>query len=103
MPRAIPMPIRQQIITRHLQGESLPHLAAALHLRPATVRHIWGRYRTQGAAGLTVQYTHCGPQAPRASQLIYRAALTLRRRHPTWGAGLIHYLLGAKWPTQPRP
>lgn len=103
MPAAVPVAIRQALIQRHRQGESLPHLAAEFNLSRWTVRALWRRYRAQGPPGLTLHYAACGSQSRRTPPLLYRAALTLRRRHPAWGANLIHYLLHAKWPQQPVP
>jgi hypothetical protein len=88
MPRPVPLALRQLIVTRHLAGETLPHLARTLHLSRWTVRAFWRHYRADPLQGLALHYACAGPPlAPRLS-LLHRAALTLRRRHPTWGAGL---------------
>jgi len=61
MPRAIPYPIRQDIIQRHQAGQPLSAIAHELQLSYRTVRAFWQRYRTSGDAGLQTHYLHCGP------------------------------------------
>lgn len=101
MPRAIAVPLRQAIVERHLQGESLPTIAHSLRLSPITVRKIWRRYRADPASDLTPRY-HT-PTTPRSHPLFVRAALLLKRRHPTWGAELIRQIIHCKWPHLPLP
>jgi hypothetical protein len=103
MPRAIPLPIRHQIVDRHRAGESLPAIAADLGLSPWTVRTRWRRARDQGAAGLAPAYARCGHAGLRSSARIARAACWLRRRHPGWGARLILTILHARSPDEPLP
>src|SRR5712692_2717651 len=89
MPRAVPLPVRQTLVQRHLQGETLAAIATDLQQPLPTVRQLWRRYRDRGEAGLAPDYARCAHRGPRSDRLIYRAALWLRRHHPTWGAGLI--------------
>jgi len=98
MPRALPMPLREAIVEQHRAGETFPAIAAALHLSPWSVRKIWRRYRDLGPARLAPDYDRCGPREPHSPRLLYRAALWLRRRHPTWGAPVIRVLLQKRWP-----
>ena len=51
MPRALPVPIREEIVRRHQQGEELAVIAVELGLSYHTVRQIWRLYRTRGADG----------------------------------------------------
>ena len=63
---AVPIPIRETIVQRRLQGHSLASIAAALSLKYQTVRNIWQRYRLRGVPGLTPDY-HCRNQPHQAS------------------------------------
>jgi hypothetical protein len=103
MPQAIPVPVRQTIVSHHEAGEPLSAIAARLHLSPWSVRQIWRRYRDGGAARLVPDYARCGPREPHTPRCLYRAALWLRRRHPTWGAVVIRLALQQHWPTAPLP
>jgi hypothetical protein len=103
VPRAVPLPVRQSLVHRHLQGETLAALATDLHQPLPTVRHLWRRYRDRGEAGLAPEYGRCAHRGPRCARLLYRAALWLRRHHPTWGAGLIRLLLQQRWPERAVP
>lgn len=103
MPQAIPVPVRQTIVERHLAGETIPAIAADLHLSPWSVRKIWRRFRDLGAERLAPDYDRCGPQEPHTPRLLYRAALWLRRRHPTWGAAVIRLALQQRWPAAAVP
>jgi transposase len=97
MPRALPLPLREQIIRRHQQGESLLAIGQELSVPYRTVRRWWHRYQEGGAAGLHTHYERCGPQGPRAPAAVHAAALTLKREHPPWGAGLIRLKLVAQF------
>lgn len=95
MPRAIPLATRQEIVRRHLDGQALAQVAAALHLPCVTVRALWRAFRRRGEAGLAIGYGACGRSTPRHSAAVLRRACQLKRRHPTWGAGRIRVeLLG---------
>jgi len=103
MPRAIPYPIRQDIIQRHQAGQSLSAIAHELQLSYRTVRTFWQRYYANGDAGLQTSYARCGPAQRSFSRLLQEAASTLKRDHPRWGAGLIQLQLRKQFPTQPLP
>jgi hypothetical protein len=103
MPRAIPVPIRETIVQRHEAGETLAAIATALRLSLWSVRKIWRRFRDLGAQRLAPDYDRCGPRQPHSPRRLYRAALWLRRRHPTWGAPVIRLLLKQRWPEAPVP
>ena len=97
MPRALSLPLREQIIRRHQQGESLTAIAQALSVPYRTVRRWWHRYQEAGEAGLQTHYDRCGPKGPRAPAAVHAAALALKREHPPWGAGLIRLELVAQF------
>ena len=98
MPRAIALPIRQEIVARHQAGETLIAIAAALDVKYRTVRGVWQCFRDRGAAGLAANYAACSKEGPRLPPAVYAAALALRREHPSWGAPLIRVVLAAQLP-----
>jgi transposase len=97
MPQPIPVATREMIVSCHEKGESLVAIANDLKMSYWTARHIWRRYRDDGPDGLKPGYDRCGPSGPLSDRLIYRAALWLRRRHRSWGAGLIRVLLTKRY------
>lgn len=97
MALAISQPIRHEIIERHQRGDSLPQIAAALHLSFWTVRQLWRQYRNQGSAGLACGYGRCGRRGLRHEARLYRVSVWLKRHHPTWGAGFIRVLLQERY------
>lgn len=103
MPRAIPYPIRQDIIQRHQAGQSLSAIAQELQLSYRTVRTFWQRYCANGDAGLQTTYAHCGPAQRRFPRRLQEAASTLKRDHPRWGAGLIQLQLRKQFPAHRLP
>ena len=103
MPPPLAFPLRQELVRRHQQGETLVALAEAMKIPPATVRNWWQRFRREGEAGLQTRYQHCGPQGPKAGPAVHQAALAMKRAHPTWGAGLIRLQLQQQFPDQPLP
>jgi transposase len=103
MPRALAVPVRQTIVDRRQAGATVRQIADALGLSCWTVRRIVRRVRAGGAAALAPAYVRCGPGAPHADRRTVRAVRWLRRRHPTWGAGLIGTVLRLRWPDRPVP
>lgn len=103
MPCAIALPLRQQLVQRAQQGQSLRQIAADLGLAYRTVRGLWRRYRERGDAGLTPDYARCGRAGVRFAPALQDAALTYKREHPRWGAPLIRHLLTQDFPQQPVP
>lgn len=97
MPRSIPVPVRWEIVERHRdRKESLRSIACLLGLSEDGVRKIWRQYRDEG--DVAPRYSRCGQREHEFSRLAYRGALTLKRRHPTWGAGYIIVCLRERWP-----
>jgi transposase len=98
MPRAVALPIREQIIALHQQGIRLTTIAQQLGLSYHTVRQCWQRFCREGVAGLSPRYPHCGPKQRRFAGVVQEAALTMKREHPRWGAGLIRVELEQQFP-----
>jgi transposase len=103
MPRAIPFPIRLDIIERHLAGQSLAAIAQELQLSYRTVRTFWRRYCDSGNAALQPNYARCGPTTRAFPHNLQHAARTLKTDHPRWGAGLIQLQLRKLFPSQTLP
>jgi hypothetical protein len=95
MPRAVPYATRQEIVRRHLDGQTLLRIAADLHLPLATVRDLWRAFRDHGDDGLVIRDPACGRSTPGHHRHVLRRACQLKRRRPTWGAGRVRVeLLG---------
>jgi len=100
MPSPIPVPIRRQIVENHQAGRSLKQIAQDLVMSYESVRNVWRLYRKEGR--IEPNYANCG-QDIQASPRVYRAALFLKRLHPTWGAALIRQIISDKWSEEKVP
>lgn len=103
MPRAIPVPIRQQVWHRLQLGQPTRQIAAALRLPPRTVRALARRFRAGGPAALAPGYRRPGHLAHEQPPAAIAAVCQLRREHPTWGAGLILVILRERRPEHAWP
>ena len=103
MPRAIPLPIRKDIIERHRAGEDLTKIAPEVGVSYGTARTLWRRFRLEGEAGLATDHHRCGRPRDHRTTRTLRAARWLKRHHPSWGAGLIRDLLLRRWPDRRMP
>ena len=101
MPRAIAVAVRRQIVERHRGGERLSSIARDLSIPYESLRKVWRSYRHSGQ--LTPNYQACGRRGVRASRRVYRAAIWLKRLHPTWGAGLIRQVIQEQWANEKVP
>jgi hypothetical protein len=93
MGKATDMASRQGIIRLKQEGKTLFEISQDLSLPYPTVRNLWQQYRTNPAKGLATNYANCGKHPKTQQDLIYRAALWLKRLHPQWGAPKIHLAL----------
>lgn len=103
MPRAIAVPIREQIVKLKQQGKSYREIADELAQSRDSVRKIWRRYQKQGEPSLLAGYERCGNKARQFEKLIWRSACYLKRLHPSWGAGFIRVKLSQRWPDKTLP
>ena len=103
MPRAVPEPLRREIVRRHQAGESLAGVATALQLPYDTVRGLWRRFRKQGEAAFVPGYARCARPGPRFDTELPAQALAQKRAHPSFGAGVIRLLLAEAFPTARLP
>ena len=92
MPRPIPAPVRRAVFRLWEQGQAPGPIAEALGLPAVSVRRLIRRFRLRGVDGLAPDYP-TAPDDPAPTSDLARAALRLRREHPTWGAGLIRVQL----------
>jgi transposase len=98
MPSALSAALRRQVVQLYSKGHKLVDICEVLHLSYGTVCKICKRYRQGGAADLAAHYHNCGrKQAQACGALIQRAALWLKRLHPSWGAALILIKLKARY------
>src|SRR3954463_11941106 len=81
MPRATPLPVRQAIRRRSLQGQLPKQIALDLGLCVRTVRHLLNT----GKADAPADYSNCGRPGSIAAPL-RQAILDLRAESPGWGA-----------------
>jgi hypothetical protein len=88
MPRPIPVPIRQAMLRLWQKGYGTRQIAESLGSPCSTIRRLLQRFRLHGIDGIPPHYWR--PSVPEAapSELV-ETAVSLRREHPTWGAGLI--------------
>src|SRR5216684_8628934 len=89
MPRALPLPTRQDIIERHVRGQALTQIATELGIPYVTVRALWRAFRDRGADGLALGYHACGGSTPAYLETVFRRACRIKREHPGWGAGRV--------------
>src|SRR5687767_6554591 len=87
MPRPTPLPVRQAMFRLWQQGLTAPQIAERLGVPAPTAYRLLRRFRDRGADGLPPGYRRPGDDA--APPEAVRAAIGLRREHPTWGAELI--------------
>lgn len=98
MPVPIAVAIREQIVQQRESGKNLREIAQEMGMSYNSVRNVWRLYQKEGR--ISPNYEHCGAKGVKSSQRVYRAALFLKRLHPSWGAPLIRYLLQEKWPEE---
>jgi hypothetical protein len=87
MARTTPHALRLEVVERHLAGESLPTIAAALQLNPYSVRRFWRLYQRQGWDALVPLRPgppRCGPLGDAHPRIKY-VLLRLKRQHRGWG------------------
>jgi hypothetical protein len=88
-----PMPLRHAILRRWHKRQSVATIAESLGVVPRTVRHLVRRFRHAGDAAVAPSYHRAETPEPKGSRELFQIAVTLRRQHPTWGAGLIRVIL----------
>lgn len=87
MPGPIENQIREIIIQRHEDGETLRSISEELNLSYETVKHLWQHWRKTGH--IEPSYERAKERGTRQYQAIYEQVIQLKREHPRWGAALI--------------
>lgn len=87
MPSALPIAIREEIISRRENGETFRRISQDMNIAYPTVRQIWQHKQKHGY--LHPNYHACRPPHLLKPQVVYDKALEMRRLHPTWGALMI--------------
>ena len=94
MGRPTSIPQRELIYKRAGLGHRAADIAADLGLNFETVRKLIARFRKHGSGSIAADYSKCGLSQPRrADAELIEAAITMRREHPSWGAGIIRVQL----------
>ena len=93
MPSPVPIPIRQAILKRWQNGESVSNLAEELQISARTVRHLVRRFAQRGQNGLQPDYDRCNTKKMPANSDQFQKAIVMRKQHPSWGGGLIRVVL----------
>ena len=96
MGQALPLAMRQEIISLRQSGKTYRQISEQLHVGYATSKNIWYTYRREGEAGLQTRYANCGPKTKRSGATMCRIVLWLKRLHPSWGAGRIRISLRSR-------
>lgn len=89
MGQATSLAHRKSIVVLREAGKTHTAISEELSIPLSTVKLIWLRYKKDGEQGLSTNYHHSGVKTIRSNKLMCRAALWLRRLHPSWGAGRI--------------
>lgn len=90
MPKAIPMAVRQSIISHYKKGISKSKLACNFQVGRTTISTLISNYEQQGEQGILTNYDNCGKPRPEETDFIYRAVRCFRTWHPSWGGEKIH-------------
>jgi transposase len=103
VPKAVPLAIRNEIISRYQQGDHRADIAADFGLHSRTVLKLCRRYQDRGEEGLTPDYARSGRQESEFPHFIWQTACDLRLEHPDWGASAIHQQLTVRYPEETLP
>ena len=100
MSHRVSLVLREQLIDKHLSGQSLKDVARELVIPYSTARRIWSRFKHRGRQGLKPDYANCGQRSVKADSYysFRRASCLLKRRHPKWGAPFIRVLIQERFP-----
>ncbi len=101
MPRPIPVPVRQIMFRLWQEGWNAPQIAERFGVSCPTVYRLLQRFRLDGVAGVTPGYHRSGGDLTPPEAV--RAAIDVRREHPTWGAEFIRMQLLETDPARPVP
>ena len=101
MPRPIPVPVRQIMFRLWQEGWNAPQIAERFGVSCPTVYRLLQRFRLDGVAGVTPGYHRSGGDLTPPEAV--RAAIDVRREHPTWGAEFIRMQLLETDPAWPVP
>lgn len=99
MGEATSQTLRQKVYKLWESDKSYVTISEELSLSYSTVRSLCNRYTKRGFAGIIPDYHNCGQgRKPSRSNVIYRAAVWLKRKHRKWGAECIRLILLERYP-----
>lgn len=87
MPGPIENHIRETIVQRHQNGETLRSISTEMSLSYETVKHLWQHWLKTGR--IEPNYERAKVRGTRQYQAIYAQVIQLKGDHPRWGAQLI--------------
>lgn len=92
------LPIRERISSLRAEGHTFKYIAQEVGLSFWTVRQLLRRAVKRGILGNAPDYAACGGGGRlRSEYFLFRVCCWLKRRHPTWGAPLIHLALSRRY------
>jgi len=104
MGQATPIDIRHKIVYANERGRSYLSLSTEFKTSYNTVRTLCKAYKKGGLEALQPNYEACGKKGViRSDYFIYRCAVWLRRRHPSWGADTVRAKLALRYPDRTLP
>jgi len=93
MPQAISRALREQIVERRGRGETVGQVAQAEGVSKRSVRRIYSAWQQDKERALLTRYRESANTVIQYSTRLYRQAVAMKRKHPSWGAGLIRVQL----------
>lgn len=101
-----PFPVPSATLFFDLWRQGVPGSQAAeqFDLSKRTVQYLFAQFRERGADALMTQYENCGNrQSHQTPASVVKAVCRSRRKHPQWGAPIIHVDLAENKPDLPLP
>ena len=103
MPQAISRALREQIVERRGRGETVGQVAQAEGVSKRSVRRIYSAWQQDKERALLTRYRESANTVIQYSTRLYRQAVAMKRKHPSWGAGLIRVQLVSAYRDQALP
>jgi transposase len=103
MAQPISRAVRERIVGRRERGESVSQVAQAEGVSGRSIRRIYSAWQQQGESALLTGYRQSANTAIQFDPGMYRQAVTMKRNHASWGAGLIRVELQIRYGAQPLP
>ncbi len=89
--------VKHQILSKRQSGQSLHSISKEAGVSYAAAWSLWDRFQKEGQSALKPRYENNGRKGPGRDCLFFRAACWLKRRHPDWGAPVVHTILKRRY------